>query len=59
MIEFFKAETSVSVAMGGGDTSARDGGSTLKQSEKGPDLGRVARATQTGQDLGLDQGRVA
>ena len=27
--------------------------------EKGPDLGRVARATQTGLDLGLDQGWVA
>ena len=29
------------------------------QSEKGPDLGRVARATQTGLNLGLHQGPVA
>ena len=30
-----------------------------KQSEKGPDLGRVAWATQTGLNLGLHQGPVA
>ena len=30
-----------------------------EQSEKGPDQGRVARATQTGLNLGLDQGPVA
>ena len=30
MMEFFKAEMSGSMAMGGGDTPARGGGSTLK-----------------------------
>ena len=34
-------------------------GSAVSQSEKGPDPSRVARATQTGLNLDLDQGRVA